>query len=243
MALVHEKILAVMKAVGVVAKTQKADPKMGGYPFRGIDDVMTALSPALVEAGLVIMPCVISHEFSEYGTSSGKKTLRTILEVTYTFMADDGTMMECTVLGEAGDKGVNQARSSAYKNAMFQAFHIATSEKKDTEHNETDMSGGKAKAEPKPTPPKPNTPLAGKDAVTPMRQAAMARCVELGLDPKTHGPVCLTDALRAVGVEDADAQNYTGKIGQLSAGDVVDLENTILNWKPQDSAPGFGEAA
>ena len=101
-----------------------------GYKFRGIDDVYNALAPALVNAGLVILPRCLEREVSERTTSKGGVLFYTTLKVDFDFVSvDDGSKHTITTYGEAmdsADKSTNKAMSAAYKYACFQAFCIPT---------------------------------------------------------------------------------------------------------------------
>ena len=60
-----------------------------------------------------------------------------ILTVEFTFWAEDGSSVSCTMIGEAmdsGDKASNKAMSTALKYALMQMFMIPTEEHIDTEY-------------------------------------------------------------------------------------------------------------
>ena len=101
-----------------------------GYKFRGIDDVYNALSPALVSAGLVILPRCLERECIEKATRNGGMLFYTTLKVEFDFVSTkDGSKHTIVTYGEAmdsADKSTNKAMSAAYKYACFQAFCIPT---------------------------------------------------------------------------------------------------------------------
>ena len=103
---------------------------MQKYAFRGIDDVLNALSPALVRNGLVIMPEVLEREVVEKPSRNGGCLFYVTVKVRYTMIcADDGSSHDVIVYGEAmdsGDKATNKAMSAAYKYMAIQSFAIAT---------------------------------------------------------------------------------------------------------------------
>ena len=73
-----QAIVEVMRRVQFVAKDQKMDPRagMGNYAFRGIDDVVNAVGPALREVGMVIIPDEVldlSYETVEVGQGDKRK--------------------------------------------------------------------------------------------------------------------------------------------------------------------------
>jgi len=143
--LIYERMAKVMADMGAVGKNKKAPASVGGYAFRGIDDVMAALQPALIKHEVFIAPEVQSCESSELKTGSGKTMQRTIVWVRYTFWTVDGSHVKTCAPGEgadSGDKSVNKAMASAMKYALTQTFCTPTEEKKDSEHDPVDLSGG-----------------------------------------------------------------------------------------------------
>jgi hypothetical protein len=133
---IYEAINNVMAEIGAIGKEKKNEQQ--GFMYRGIDDVMNALQPALVKHKVFIVPEVTSEERSERVTEKvyqGQKKesvlFFTRLGVTYKFFTIDGSFIEAKVIGEAmdsGDKATNKAMSIAYKYACFQVFCIPTDE-------------------------------------------------------------------------------------------------------------------
>lgn len=108
-----------------------------GWKFRSIDDIYNALNPALIAAGLTIVPNVIHTDIvqeeastNQYGKKQpGATTARLTME--YTVFAPDGSSIKATTIGEgrdAGDKACNKAMAIAYKYMAFQLFCIPTEE-------------------------------------------------------------------------------------------------------------------
>lgn len=142
--LIYKLLSDVMAEVGSVGKGSKASDKIGGYKFRGIDAVMLALQPALIKCGVIVLPEVLDCTHSEYAVGSGKMQ-HYLVKVRYTFYAPDGSSVSCVAMGEGadkGDKGVNKAMAGAMKYAITQSLSIPTEERKDSEHDETDLSQG-----------------------------------------------------------------------------------------------------
>lgn len=121
-----------------ISKARTADTGRGTYKFRGIDDVYNALAPELAEAGLCILPRVITREQVERTSAKGGALFYTTVQMEFTFVsAKDGTSHVVSTYGEAmdsGDKGTNKAMSAAYKYAAMQAFCIPTEGDNDTEN-------------------------------------------------------------------------------------------------------------
>ena len=125
-------ICAVMSEVGVVGKDKSNSQQ--GFKYRGIDDVMNALSPALSKNRIFVVPEVVEQNREERQTKNGSTLTYSILKIKYTFYAEDGSSVSATVIGEgmdSGDKASNKSMSIAFKYACFQVFCIPTEEMKD----------------------------------------------------------------------------------------------------------------
>jgi hypothetical protein len=99
------------------------------FKYRGVDDVMDALSPLLAKHDLLILPSVESHTLTERATRSGSTVLHALLKLTYEFVCpiDGSTKVVGPIYGEAmdtGDKATNKAMATAYKYACVQTFCI-----------------------------------------------------------------------------------------------------------------------
>lgn len=122
---IYAALSEVMESVGSIAKTQTNT--FDRYKFRGIDDVYNALHPALLKAGVVVIPTVEKCERTSLPTAKGGEQQLVEVTVTFKFAAHDGSSVFARVPGEGsdrGDKAVNKAMSAAYKTAMFQVFCI-----------------------------------------------------------------------------------------------------------------------
>lgn len=133
---IYEAIPKIMGDIGAISKNKTAQTAKGsaGYKFRGIDDVMNHINPALVKHGVFVVPTVESHEREERQTASGNHLIYSIMRVNYKFYASDGSFISCTTIGEgmdSGDKSSNKAMSIAFKYACFQTFCIPTEEMED----------------------------------------------------------------------------------------------------------------
>lgn len=130
--LIYQAITKVMEEVGCVGKNQKNQQQ--GFRFRGIDDVMNALHPALVRNQVFLVPEVLEQEREERKTKSGASMIYSICKMRYTFYAADGSSLSAVVIGEGmdtGDKATTKAMAIAFKYACFQVFCIPTEEMKD----------------------------------------------------------------------------------------------------------------
>lgn len=135
--LIYKKIIDVMKSIDAIGKSR--DNKGQGYKFRGIDEVYNELHPLLAEHGVFTVPVVLEERSEERTTAKGSVLIYRILKMKYWFYAEDGSSIDCIVVGEgmdSGDKASNKAMSVAHKYAFLQIFAIPTEDAKDPE-NET----------------------------------------------------------------------------------------------------------
>jgi hypothetical protein len=133
---IYSLINKVMSDVGGVEKNSKNAQQ--GYSFRGIDDLYAALQPPLVKYGVFYVTDVEKIERSERESKSGGILTCTVLTVSFTFYAPDGSSIVVRTVGEgmdSGDKSCSKAMSTALKYALLQLFCIPTSEPKDSEHD------------------------------------------------------------------------------------------------------------
>lgn len=121
-----------------------------GYKFRGIDEVLNALSVIIASEKLVIIPHVQTREITERQTKSGGVLFSVVVRVDYTFVsADDGSR---EIVGpfdgeamDSADKATNKAMSAAYKYMAIQTFCIPTEGDNDadaTTHEVVPAAGG-----------------------------------------------------------------------------------------------------
>jgi len=137
---IYEQINKVMADIGAVGKNDTN--QIQKYKYRGIDAVMNALHPAMVNNHVFVAPEVLSHEREQYARKNSKGEdallIYSVVTVKYHFYTDDGSEVTAVVMGEAmdsGDKSMNKAMSAAYKYACFQTFCIPTEEMKDSEQD------------------------------------------------------------------------------------------------------------
>jgi hypothetical protein len=127
---VYKAIADVARSVGRVGISKNRSNKQQGYAFRGIDDIYNALSSALVDAGLCIIPRILSRECVERTSKSGTQQFYVVVHAEYDIVAvADGSKHTASAFGEAqdaGDKATNKAMSAAYKYMAMQLFCIPT---------------------------------------------------------------------------------------------------------------------
>lgn len=125
-----EALAEVMRRVRPIAKGRQADARVGGYAFRGIDDVYAALHDLFAEVGLVCLPSTIEREREQRPRMSGEgSNYVTHVRVRLRFLSQDGSSEELDAWGEGadtGDKSTGKAYSQAMKSALLAAFLIPT---------------------------------------------------------------------------------------------------------------------
>lgn len=151
---IFSAIAGVMRDVGAVAKEKEFESpigKKGNYMFRGIDDVMNALHPAMVNNKIFVVPEILEQIRETRTSKSGAQMQVSICKIKYTFFAEDGSSVYAIVIGEGmdtGDKATNKAMSIAFKYACFQVFCIPTEEMQDpdAERPELEDEGKRSKS-------------------------------------------------------------------------------------------------
>lgn len=130
--LIYKTINDVMKKISAVTKSRVN--KDQNFAYRGIDDIMNELHPAMAECGLFVVPTVLSEQRAERKSQRGNALFFVRQNIKFTFYAQDGSHIESIVIGEAmdsGDKASNKALSVALKYALLQVFCIPTEDEKD----------------------------------------------------------------------------------------------------------------
>lgn len=132
MSAIYKKMSEVMRDIGSVGKDQKNQAQ--GFKFRGIDQFVNSLYPALTKHGVFMAPRCVSeqHELKEVTRGSGKagvdKHVTILME--YDFFAEDGSKVTIGPIPaeglDSGDKATNKALSAALKYALIQTFSIPT---------------------------------------------------------------------------------------------------------------------
>jgi len=126
---VHEALCAVMKTVGAVAKTER-NTQGQGYNFRGIDQVVNAVYPALVEHGVVVIPKVVDVVLGTVEVGHKRTQMsHTQLTVEFTFYGPEGDTITATTCGasfDSGDKATAKAHSVALRTCLLQTLMLPT---------------------------------------------------------------------------------------------------------------------
>lgn len=124
---IYPAMCAIMRETESIGKNRCNQQQ--GFQFRGIDDVYNALHATFAKNGVFIQPEVLDHRIEVRTTAKGGTAYAHISKIKFHFVADDGSEVCSTTIGEAadnGDKGASKAASIALKYALFQVFLIPT---------------------------------------------------------------------------------------------------------------------
>lgn len=147
--LIYKKMSDVMKEIGHVGKDQKNQAQ--GFKFRGIDQFVNTLYPALCKHGVFMTPrCTTErNELKEVMRSSGKagvdKHVTILME--YDFFAEDGSKVTVGPIPaeglDSGDKATNKALSAALKYALIQTFSVPTEDMAEADLDSPEIGAAK----------------------------------------------------------------------------------------------------
>lgn len=145
---VYEAIASITASLSKVGIAKGRKTQQGGgasFAFRGIDDVLNALSPLLAEHKLCIFPRITNRASVERQTKSGGAVFYTTVSAAFDFVsAVDGSKHTAETIGEAmdsGDKSTNKAMSIAYKYAVFLTFCVPIEGTPDADGEVYEISG------------------------------------------------------------------------------------------------------
>jgi hypothetical protein len=151
----------VMSKVGYVQKTGRNS--FHNYRYAGEADLLAVLRPAMVEAGLLLIPSVVDHSpIDEHGNKD--------VVIEYTLAHKDGDVWPHKVraIGTGndknkngvGDKGTYKALTGANKYLLFKLFQIETGDDPEKDGDEEREGSKRPPAngnKPAPTPPPEKT--------------------------------------------------------------------------------------
>ena len=203
--LIYKKMSEVMKDIGAVTKDQKNTAQ--GFKFRGIDQFVNALYPALVKSGVFMAPRCVSevHELKEVIRSSGKTGIdkHVTIMMEYDFFAEDGSKVTIgPIPGEgldSGDKATNKALSASLKYALIQTFSIPTEDMAEPDKDTPEIS-------------KPTTPVKSA-TVTATTNVINVKVIE----EKTPAVKTVVAETKDVVPEEAPKKRFGGGFGSKAA--------------------------
>ena len=100
---IYQAIPAIMGEIDAVGKNQKNAKQ--GFMYRGVDDVMNAINPALVKHKVFIVPEILEQKREERKSNTGANLIYSICQMKFRFFAEDGSSVEAVTIGEGMDSG------------------------------------------------------------------------------------------------------------------------------------------
>lgn len=137
MKMIFQQMNLVMKDIGAIGKSQQNTVQ--GFKFRGIDNFLNSLYPALIKHKVFMTPrCLdVGHEIKNVIRNNGKEGIdkHVHLLMEYDFYAEDGSFVTIGPIPseglDSGDKATNKALSAALKYALIQTFCVPTEDMTD----------------------------------------------------------------------------------------------------------------
>lgn len=126
---VQQAWAAVMAEVRALGKDQVNTHQR--FNFRGVDDVMNAVGPALRKHGVAVVPTQVDLRTRDAQTSNGKPAHESMVVVSYTIYGPAGDSMPGAAAGESldsGDKATPKAMSVAFRTFLLQALCLPTND-------------------------------------------------------------------------------------------------------------------
>lgn len=125
---IYQALTAVMKDVGAVKKSGRNT--QGNYNFRGVDAVTSAVYPAFIEHGVIVVPKVLTYDYGTVVVGHKRTEMgHARLTVEFTWFGPDGDFITSVSAGEAfdsGDKATAKAHSVAFRTTLLQTLCLPT---------------------------------------------------------------------------------------------------------------------
>ena len=138
-----DKAISSITADMALSGISKDRSSSQGYRYRGIDDVMQALSALLPKYGLAVYPSMVSRSAESRTNAKGTLIFRVVCGFSFLLVSvADGTTRTVEWIAEAddsGDKATNKAGSVAYREMCLKLFCIPVNGNDadtETDHNE-----------------------------------------------------------------------------------------------------------
>lgn len=122
----REALIEVRGEVGAIGKSEKNTAQ--NFMFRGVDQILNKVGPALARNGINCYPELRSLESRDIVTGKGTRMREVTVQVAYHYELGDEEIV-AVVPGEsadAGDKAVSKAMSVALRTAHIQTLQIPT---------------------------------------------------------------------------------------------------------------------
>lgn len=148
--LIYKQMLAIKQDLGAIGKDQFNEGQR--FKFRGIDQFINALKPLLDKHRVGILVNTLNYPAphfveKESGAGNNKKVAvskNVGIIIQYTFFAEDGSEVKCSVPAEGvdnGDKGTNKALSAAFKYCLIQTFCVPTEDMEEGDRENPSVGG------------------------------------------------------------------------------------------------------
>lgn len=124
---VHQALSAVMAEVREVGKYGYNQSQ--NFAFRGVEDVVNAVAPALRHHGVICIPRLVERTQASKQSAKGGNLNYVNVIVEYTFFGPQGDSLVGSVAAESmdsGDKATAKAMSVAYRTWWIQALCLPT---------------------------------------------------------------------------------------------------------------------
>jgi hypothetical protein len=177
---IYKKMAEASRKIGAVGKDAKN--KQQGWEYRSIEAIYNGVHDALSESGIFITPKILQIiKEKETISKSGTAGFYYLLEVEFTFYAEDGSNVKAVTWGESNDtsdKCINKCMTAAYKYCLMQTFTIPFKDvlvDGDSEVQEIYLSQPHGQ---KPHNQKGNTAQANKSTAKPQEEAVKPKSIE-----------------------------------------------------------------
>jgi hypothetical protein len=127
---VVEALSRVMRDLPAIGKDGRADPKQGGYAYRGIEQITVHTQALFAKHGVVFVPHVRSYEVREIEVNN--KPWTDVYETVEYTVYGPGGIDDCITVGpilaigrDNSDKGGNKCLTQAFKYALLQTLCIS----------------------------------------------------------------------------------------------------------------------
>lgn len=169
---VVERLIAVLADVPDLPKDRNAPENMGGYAFRGIETITTAMRPLMAKHGVICLAKVRKRIESERRVGRENKVMYVVdLHIDWTFHGADGDTLTADSWGcgtDMGDKATQKAVTAAFKSLLTPTFFIGDGGTDAESHSVAETEGGQRRTRqrrqstnkaPDPPPPPPPAPV------------------------------------------------------------------------------------
>lgn len=130
---IHARLATILDEMPAIGK-DAYNPGLK-FNFRSVEQILNELNPLLGKHGVFLLPDVQDIQMMTRPTRNGEAAVA-VVKVAYHFVADDGSEVVASSVGEgqdSGDKAVSKAMTMALKTCLGQVFAISTEDDPDGE--------------------------------------------------------------------------------------------------------------